>query len=262
MTFTPDDTRNPPHYRHGEGIDRSQETYEPSPHPSRRTPPSGKVTPNGKRAYPRPSQSAKLLIWGGMGVAAAALTAGTILGVRAVVDAIAGDEHDDEIEAARRRARARGRFGRGPRPMPRNSFTGPRDSGSHDFSPRTARDDGEHTAARDAARREERAWIEQQRRRARAAHRPSVAGDFSNQIEDVTRTIRNALGTVTAAIEGFRSVSGQAGSILNEFRGAADTVRTMFDNNAAHPARPRAREADEMVDLRDRDPSQSRTHRL
>lgn len=255
MTFSPDH-RLPPPYGRDEQIDRSQETYQPSPHASRVTPPSGKVAPDGKRAYPQPALSSKLLVWGGIGVAAAAVTAGTILGVRAVVDAVSGSDKDDAVEAARRRAKARRRHGQ-PRPMPRNAFSGPRDGAL-----RVARDDGERTAARDEARREERERIERDRRRARAAaQRPG----FSAQVEDVARTIRNTLGTVTAAIEGFRSVSGQAGSIMNEFRGAADTVRTMFDSDQARPANPPRKPrqpAQGMVDLRDQEPRQQRTHRL
>lgn len=260
MTFSPDH-RLPPPYGRDEHIDRSQETYQPSPHASRVTPPSGKVAPDGKRSYPQPARSSKLLVWGGIGVAAAAVTAGSILGVRAIVDAVSGNDEDDAVEAARRRAKARRRHGQ-PRPMPRNAFSGPRDGGVRDGGQRVARDDGERTAARDEARREERERIERERRRARAtAQRPG----FSTQVEDVARTIRNTLGTVTAAIEGFRSVSGQAGSIMNEFRGAADTVRTMFDSDqarAATPPRKPRQPAQDMVDLRDQEPRQQRTHRL
>lgn len=62
------------------------------PH-SRPSPPHGDVSPDGRRAYPRPSRSAKWIVWGGTGLAAAALTAGTVIAARRIVDLVSG--HDD-----------------------------------------------------------------------------------------------------------------------------------------------------------------------
>ncbi|WP_134681179.1 hypothetical protein [Paracoccus ravus] len=56
----------------------------------RAVPPHGDVSPDGRRAYPRPSKSAKWIVWGGTGLAAAGLAAGAVLAARQVADALSG----------------------------------------------------------------------------------------------------------------------------------------------------------------------------
>lgn len=95
----------------GAPIDRSQESYEPSPYESRAIPPSGDVSPDGTRAYPAPSLTAKVVTYGGAAVAAAALTAGGVLAVRKIADMVSGNDHlhrraDDAAERARARVYA------------------------------------------------------------------------------------------------------------------------------------------------------------
>ena len=48
------------------------------PGESRRVIPSGDVSPDGRRAYPRSSMTTKVLVLGGLGLAAAAATAGGV----------------------------------------------------------------------------------------------------------------------------------------------------------------------------------------
>ncbi len=55
-----------------------------SPYPSQRIPPHGDVSPDGTRAWPRPSLAAKIVVWGGVGLAAAAAVAGTGLLVQKI----------------------------------------------------------------------------------------------------------------------------------------------------------------------------------
>lgn len=223
----------------GDRIDRSQETYEPSPHASRYIPPSGDVSEDGKRIYPQPSLSSRILVWGGIVAASAAATAGAVLAVRTVVDGVAGTDEDDAVEEARNRARARARKGRPPK-LPRNSYAGRK---RPSLAPRFAalsEDEREAIRERDRERAEaDQSEIERQRRRARSGNRPrrrapaprkvGLLAGANQSIADVTETVGAAVATIAAAVEGFRSVAGQAGSIMTEFREAADTVKTMFD---------------------------------
>ena len=59
----------------GRPVDRRQETYQPSGHASRPIPPHGDVSPDGRRVWPQPSMTSRVLVYGGMGIAAAAATA-------------------------------------------------------------------------------------------------------------------------------------------------------------------------------------------
>ncbi|MDO5620188.1 MAG: hypothetical protein Q4G24_01815 [Paracoccus sp. (in: a-proteobacteria)] len=97
--------------------------YRPSTLDSRRVIPSGDVSPGGDRVWPRPSLTSKLLVWGGMGVAAAALTAGGILAARKVVDALAGEPQRPQSfgsqETARRHAAPQRFLDEAPRPKRR-----------------------------------------------------------------------------------------------------------------------------------------------
>lgn len=69
-----------------EGHRRPREPLE-----SRRIPPHGEVSPDGTRVWPRPSRGAKWLVWGGVGLATAAATAGTVIAARKLADLLADD---------------------------------------------------------------------------------------------------------------------------------------------------------------------------
>ena len=94
-------SHQPPFDEHRDDLDRpqteadvtSQTRFGPRPVPEghrphedradyRPIPPHGDVSPDGRRAYPRPSPLAKWIVWGGTGLAAAALTAGTVIAAR------------------------------------------------------------------------------------------------------------------------------------------------------------------------------------
>ena len=234
-------------------VDRSNETYEPSPFRSRRTTPSGKVSPDGKRVWPQPSLTSKIIVYGGMGIIAAAASAGAVLGIRAIVNGIAGSDEDDAVEAARQRARAR-------RSGPRASQFGPRSSPAMRLAG-DARGDDERRAERERAERarSERMRREAARRRAASSHggSESVIDGVTETVASVTGGIRDVLATVTAAIEGFRAVATQAGDIMGDFNRAADEVKSMLEPvsgkrpTAAKPGRSTAKP--DVVDLRDND---------
>ncbi len=225
-----------------------------SPHESRRIPPSGDVSPDGKRIWPRPSLSAKILVWGGTGIAAAALTAGTILAARRIAEAVRHDE--DEAPATRRRPQAR-------HPV-REQAT----SAAAHLTPRFAELGAE---ARDQMRarnrqRELEDALEAAHQRAEAAEealrrarksagrriRPK-ARNLMHEVEDNTRKIgqsaESTINSLGAALTGFRAVAGQAGSIISDFEGAAKLIRSLFaqGKEAAGEAAGRAREAAQNV---------------
>lgn len=67
--------RNAPH-------DRAHASAAPrpgGPDESRRVPPHGPVSPDGRQAWPQPSQTARVVVYGGVVLAAAGLTAATVL---------------------------------------------------------------------------------------------------------------------------------------------------------------------------------------
>lgn len=245
-------------------VDRSDETYEPSPFEARRTVPSGRVSPDGKRAWPRPSLTSKILVYGGMGIVAAAATAGAVLGVRAIVHGIAGSDEDDAVEAARQRARAR-------RSAPRGSQFGPRPSPASRFAGSAPADD-DRRAERERA---ERARTERMRREAARRHAASsllgsdsVIDGVSETVASVTGGVRDVLATVTAAIEGFRAVAAQASGVMGDFNRAADEVKSMLEpvvgKRPTGSDRRRAAGQPEVVDLRDHETAaqDARAHRL
>lgn len=177
--------------------------------------------------------------WVGAGVAAAAVTAGTVLALRKVADMITSDEaaprqnlaprfatlDDDEREDMRRNVRAR------------------------------AREDAAEAARLRAAA-----------GRRRAMPQPNVADRFTNRAERVSGSLTAFVAAMSGAVEGFRSVAGQAGGIMRDFTEAAATVRSFLDGQngggnvdrrsaqgaAARPDRP---------DLR-ADPDSIRRHNL
>lgn len=54
--------------------------FRPSgPDESRRIPPHGPVSPDGRHAWPQPSRASRLIVYGGVALAAAGLTAGAVL---------------------------------------------------------------------------------------------------------------------------------------------------------------------------------------
>lgn len=159
----------------------------------RRIVPSGKVSPDGKQAWPEPTLTSKVLVLGGAGIAAAALTAAAILATRKVAGMIAGgDEHPvarprRPQPAASRPQGMMSRPGDDRPPMPRRPSAGPR---------------------------------------------PNMAQGLVQQADDITRSLTSVLNTVTGAVAGFRGVAAQASTIIREFGDAADTVRGFLEDRS------------------------------
>ncbi|MDF3855498.1 hypothetical protein ACDP63_08515 [Paracoccus sp. P2] len=174
----------------------------PGPAESRRIPPHGDVSPDGSHPWPRPSRGAKWLVWGGTGLAAAALTAGTVIAARHMIDLIAGDD-----PGRPRRPDADRRPGSGP--MERQARPEP------DRRPK----------AKAAAR-----HVPQGQRR---PPRQSLLQEVEANTASLTSGVENVMQALTAAVTGFRSVAGQASTIMQEFGDAATIMRSIIDRKPA-----------------------------
>lgn len=177
------------------------------PAESRRIPPHGDVAPDGLRAWPRPSRPAKWLVWGGAGLAAAALTVGAAYAARGLVDLLADDKRA---------------------PSPR----------SRDAAP--------------AAPPKEPARKPRPPRATRRAPRQNLLQEVEANTASLTNGIENVMGAMAAALEGFRTIAGQASAIMQEFGDAAALVSSLTGRNPAEPHTPKPRrDSGPVPDLRD-----------
>lgn len=269
-------------HRLGARIDRSQETYRPSPYGSQRTLPHGTVSRDGMSAEPETSLTTRILVWGGAAVAAAAVTAGGVLVVRKVADLVAGGDDDDDRDAQRAADRARNRaYGS----QVRHGGYGSRDDRT--LAPRFA-DMSEQERDRMRARQRAReAEMDAHSRAVRAGAREdrgrSHGGAYDSRprrpkprqmglLEEIEHTASRLSGgaeslvaTLSAAMAGFRQVAGQANHVLDEFHQTADQIRGFIGSaqlpGAAGKRPPASRRTDEdayrrpsrrdVVDLRD-----------
>ncbi|MFH5774007.1 hypothetical protein ACHFJ0_07125 [Paracoccus sp. NGMCC 1.201697] len=198
--------------------------HHPSERPEpRRIPPHGDVSPDGLRAYPRPSRLAKWVVWGGTGIAAAALTAGTVIAARHLSDLISG--RDDDRPRPPRPTRHR----RDPQP-PAPRFAAPPAQVPQAPRPRPAQPQ--------PARR-------------------NLMEEIEANTATLTSSVDNVVKSVTAAVAGFHGVASQASAIMREFGDAADLVRDILDRR--EPEGDATREANAETGPADHDP---RTHRL
>ena len=221
--------------------DRTSETrFGPRPVPgghhkpkglqARRTIPSGRVSPDGRSAYPTPALGTRIAVWGGVAVGVAGGTAAAIFAIRKLAEAISGDSR----------------------------------SGRHDrksMAPRFLEMD-EHE--RDAVRQRVRAQDREDRQefarlRAQASqNRPRVrpCSQKGNFVEDLIQTstrlsesLEGVAKSVSVAMDGFRSVARQATEVVSEFAETADQLRAALKGEA--PRRSQAGQDDH-----------DRTHRL
>lgn len=263
----------------GRPVDRSQERYEPSHLGPRRTLPHGDVTRDGAHAWPRPSMTSRVLVYGGAALAAAAVTAGTVLAVRKVADLVTGnDELDRDADRAAEQARERVYdASRGRAAAPRFAAMSDRDR--------------EAMRARARARAEEdQRERDRMRAEARGAHadRPSdyprrpppprkssnplgILGDIEHTAQTLTRNVNDVVGTIGAAMTAFRAVASQAEGVVREFSGTADQIRSFLGAERSAPAPRRTNDGfrrparRDMVDLRETGADaadEARTHRL
>lgn len=183
---------------------------------SRHIPPSGDVSPDGRRAYPRPSRFAKWVVWGGTGIAAAALTAGTVFATRQLCDLI------DDRKAKSPTPRTPPAPKPAPAAQPLRFST--RENASQEPAPEPVRPE---PAPRPSAR------------------RPSnnIMKEIQTNTADLTDTVDNVMRSLTSAMTGFRGVAAQASSIVREFGDAAELVRNIIAPAASNVSRPTARPA-------------------
>jgi hypothetical protein len=195
------------------------------------------VSPDGTRAYPRPSQSAKWLVWGGTALAAAAATAGTVYAARHIAALIAGDGD------------------RQPRPKPRDTQA----PGFYRPAP----------TSRTAPERDHEAPRAQRPRPTRKA-RPNLMQEIQSNTASLSQGMDGVMQSLSSAVAGFRGVAGQASTIIRDFSDAAALVRDIIDakpapdradggerSASARSDRPDPQEAEREPALRD-----PRTHRL
>lgn len=218
---------------------------------SRRIPPHGDVSPDGNRVWPRPSPSTKWLVWGSTALAAAALTAGTVIAARALLDATSG-------AGSRRR-----RDGPERSMAPRFADLSPEERAA---MRRRVRDRDE-AEARHLARLRADAEADAEagadaahgRPRRRPAPRPSLMQEVEANTASLQNGFENVMQTLDTAMRGFRSVAGQTSGILHEFDGAAGLIRDILGRRRADDASgsaPRSRQSaataePPMPDLRD-----------
>lgn len=205
----PTDELDDPGITHTDADETSETRFGPRPVPeghhrsaerpeSRRIPPHGDVSPDGSRAYPRPSRLAKWVVWGGTGLAAAALTVGTVYAARGIAEMISG--HD-------------GGRPRRPRPSPHPSAGESRPSPLQFSGPAADRP----AAPQPRPRRPQKSLME----------------EIEANTATLTSSVDNVMHSVTAAVAGFRNIAAQANSIVHEFGDAADLVRDILDRGAS-----------------------------
>lgn len=201
--------------------DRTSETrFGPRPVPpghqypkasqSRRTIPSGQVSPSGRSSYPAPSLGAKIAVWGGVAIGVAGGTAATVLAVRKIAEAIAheprGKRHhgsptaprfaqmdEDEREAMRRRVRAQDREDRQQAARLRAEASSDRQAPKTPKSPK--------------------------------APKGNFVEDLIQTSTKLSESLEGVAKSLSVAMEGFRSVARQATEVISEFASTAEQLR-------------------------------------
>ncbi|MDO5528723.1 MAG: hypothetical protein Q4F71_04900 [Paracoccus sp. (in: a-proteobacteria)] len=234
----------------------------------RRTIPHGDLDADGRRK-PAPSTGSKILVLGGASLVAVALTAGTLLAGRKIVEAISGDG-DDESHARR---------DRGDRPrhapfMPPYPGTRPHSSSAPRYAAMGDDERADMQSRIDARRRAERRRVAELRARAERSRRDEKSGNMIDNITNSANRFTDGIGglmaSLTTAVGGFRSVAGQTGGIINEFNQAVDTVRNILGGGDARAANERpfrasdqaARRRDDAAHRSAQDAEERRAHRL
>lgn len=256
----------------GRPVDRRQETYQPSGHASRPIPPHGDVSPDGRRVWPQPSMTSRVLVYGGMGIAAAAATAGAILAVRKVADLVTGnDELDRDAEHAAERARvrvydeARGRYAA---PRMAAMLEHEREAMRARARARMRQEDAERDRLRAEAQAGRRDDRQPRRPRDESRHRPrpgrgfqpmGFMDDVEQTAQRLSRTVNEVAGSIGAAVAAFRWVASQAQGVMQEFGDAANQLRSFLGTGEAGQGGRSAPRRDpyrrpsrsDVVDLRD-----------
>nr|WP_111297779.1 hypothetical protein [Paracoccus saliphilus] len=219
-----------PHHDQTEADHTSQTRFGPRPvpeghHPasqsrhgktvSSKIPPSGRVSPDGQQAWPTPTLTAKAIVWGGVALGVAGLTAATAITARKLI----GTDKSDDVPLRR-----------GPAPV----------------APRfTVLDEDEREAMRRRVRAQARedsqtkAMLRAEASRNRP-RRGNFAQDLTKTANELSEGLNGVAQSLTTAFAAFRGVSQQANGIVDDFVTAADKLRAVIGNMApAEPAAPR-----------------------
>lgn len=174
-----------------EGHRRPREPLE-----SRRIPPHGEVSPDGTRVWPRPSRGTKWLVWGGVGLATAAATAGTVIAARKLAELLADGK-----------------------PRPRRDPQQPQPQPQGEPAPARPADEPLHLAAPP-----------------RPQPRRSLMQEVEDNTASIANGVENVMRSLTTAVSGFRTVAGQASAIMREFGDAAELVQGMMQPRRPEPS--------------------------
>ena len=163
-----------------------------------------------------PSSGARMVVWGGVLLGVAGLTAGTIMATRKIAALIA-DEDD-----IRPRYHVAPQQGRAPQTL----------------APRFATLDDEareqvRRRARAQARADSRLAAQRRAAAARRRHPPAKAGlsDMTRTAGDLIAGVDRLAESLTGAFHGFRGVASQAGTIIGDFARTAEQIRGLMGQN-------------------------------
>mgnify|MGYP003607611711 CR=1 FL=1 len=202
----------------------------PGPAEARRIPPHGELSPDGSRPWPRPAGWARWLVWGGAGVAAAALTVATVEAGRLIADRL-GD--------GPRRVPGRGRL----RPAGPAPFAAPETGRRAEAGP-----DGRSPAPGPSRR---------PGPPPRRPDRPSLVQEVEATTASLSNSVENVMRSVGTAMTGFRGLAAEASDIVRELGDTAALLRGILSPEpparGPRPTRPAGTSAE---------PQDERTHRL
>lgn len=170
--------------------------------------------------------STKLIVWAGVTLGVAGLTAGSLMAARKISDMTAGDR---------------------PKP-PLREYYGDRMSS---MAPRFADLDEEErenmrrrvrAQARDDAREAARLRAEAGRQRSRQQHGSgNFARDLTRTADDLSGSIEGVANALVKAFTSFRGVASQAAGIMSDFVQSADHIRSVLGGDKPAASSPRAK---------------------
>ncbi|MCF3973897.1 hypothetical protein [Paracoccus salsus] len=221
-------------------VPKGHKTASPYPHkPMRasRVIPSAPMSPDGRHAYPAPSLSSKIIVWGGVALGVAGLTAGALMAARKLSDSGSEDRPRPHRRATKQRTHAPAFAGMTPDEQ-----------------------EAVRRRVRDQARRDSRESAQARATAAerRAPPRGNLAHELTDTANDLSRSLNGVAQSLVAAFQGFRSVAAQAKAIVSEFAEAAESVRSAL-RDGHDDGRPAA---DQPARRGDDDPDERRRHNL
>ena len=177
---------------------------------SSKIPPSGRVSPDGIRAWPEPSLTSKVVVWGGVLLGVAGVTAGAVMAGRK----LAGTDSDEPAQPQRRVLHSNRR---NVAPRFADLDEDERDDMRSRVRAQSRRDD------RDAAR------LRAEASRMRQKPRGNFARELTETANGLSNSLTGVAGALSSAFQGFRGVATQATGIVAEFALAADQLRAVLN---------------------------------